>query len=258
MLSSGCVAKKKYEELATEREDLLGRVDHLQAQAAGKDEGLRALQVDLSNTQAALAAANEKVALQAAKTGQLKENIERMQEALRELELRKAQSEASLAAYRELLDKFRAMIDAGTLRVRVASGRMVVEMATDILFPPGSATLSREGQGAIESVSEVLASIPNREYQVVGHTDDQPIYTERFPSNWHLGAARAIAVTRLLISSGLEPTRVSAASYAEHHPVDVNRTKEGRAQNRRIEIIVVPDLSQMPGYDELQGLSGTD
>ena len=161
-----------------------------------------------------------------------------------------------MQSFRDLVSRFQAMIDAGTLKVKVIDGRMVVELATDILFPPGSASLSNDGKAAIAEVAAVLASIPDREYQVAGHTDSAPIRTERFPSNWHLGSARAIAVTDLLIGSGLDATRVSAASYAEHRPVDTNRTKEGKAANRRIEITIQPDLSVMPGYDELKQLSG--
>jgi chemotaxis protein MotB len=101
----------------------------------------------------------------------------------------------------------------------------------------------------------VLASIPGRDFQVAGHTDNDPIATEKFPSNWDLGAARSITVTRLLVDSGLPADRVSASSYADTVPVVANDTAEGKAANRRIEIVVVPDLSLMPGYDELQRLA---
>ena len=108
---------------------------------------------------------------------------------------------------------------------------------------------------ACTGVAAVLASIPDRQYQVGGHTDSQPIATERFPTNWHLGSERAISVVEVLVAGGLAPERVSTASYAEFKPLDTNRTKEGRANNRRIEIVVVPDLSTLPGYEELEGLT---
>jgi chemotaxis protein MotB len=168
--------------------------------------------------------------------------------------MRRARTEQALAGYRDLVGRFQAMIDAGTLKVKVLHGRLMVELATDILFPPGKATLSKEGKAAITEVAQVLNDIPGRDYQVGGHTDNVPIATERFPSNWHLGAARAIAVSKLLVSAGLAPVRVSAASYSDSRPVDTNRTSEGKANNRRIEIAIVPDLSMMPGYAELEQL----
>ncbi len=183
--------------------------------------------------------------------------LARMREAIAELERRKAQADAVLAEFRDLVGRFQSMIDAGTLRVRVVDGRMVVELATDILFAPARATVSDEGQTALIAVTGVLESLAGRQFQVAGHTDNRPIATERFPSNWELGAARAIAVTKLMIDSGLSATRVSGVSYGDTKPAATNDTDEGMAQNRRIEIVIVPDLSEMPGYDELSALTSS-
>ena len=81
-----------------------------------------------------------------------------------------------------------------------------------------------------------------------------PIHTEQFPSNWELASARALNVVRTLQEGGVPVGRLSAASFAENRPVDTNKTKEGKAANRRIEIVVVPDLSLLPGYEELEKL----
>ena len=89
-----------------------------------------------------------------------------------------------------------------------------------------------------------------------GHTDDVPIKTAKFPSNWELGAARALVVLRTLEEGGVTPAQLSAATYGENRPTAKNDSDEGRAANRRIEIVVVPDLSDLPGYDELQKLGG--
>lgn len=254
-LAVGCVPKGKYDEALAEQEEL-------RTQNAGLTDSLKQLGRDLADTESqlrqsasSLEEAHRNLATKITEAGQLQRSVEEMEQALAELERRKAQTEASMAAYRELVAKFQAMIDAGTLQVKVIEGRMVVELATDILFPPGSATLSKEGKQAIKDVAAVLAEIRDREYQIAGHTDDVPISNERFPSNWHLGSARAVSVADLLVASGLAADRLSAASYAEHRPADTNRTKEGRAANRRIEIIIVPDLSLLPGYDELQKMA---
>ena len=265
-LSTACVGKGKYNAALAETEEVRAQLARDNANAATmeteKNAQIRVLEREKSDVKAELAHAEK--ALQEAYTnlankvveaGQLAADVKEMEEALRELEVRRARSEANLQSYRDLVLRFQDMINAGTLKVKVIDGRLIVELATDILFPPGAANLSTEGKAAIAEVAQVLASIPDREYQIAGHTDNVPISSERFPSNWFLGSARAIAVTELLVKSGLGPERVSAASFAEHRPVDTNRTREGKANNRRIEIIMVPDLSTLPGYDELKRLS---
>ncbi len=271
VLCTGClVSKKKYDAALAEGVAKDGQIQELntakgaQAQQIAKLEAdvsrlngeIEALKSEIERLTGELSGAQSALASKVKESGALQADIEKMRQALKELEERKAQTEASLRAYRDLVARFKSMIDSGTLKVKVVDGRMIVELATDILFPSGSATLSAEGQVTIAEVAQVLASIPNRDFQIAGHTDNVPIASERFPSNWELGAARAITVTRLLVDSGLPAARVSAASYADTQPVDTNDTKEGKALNRRIEIVVVPDLSEMPGYDELQAIAG--
>ncbi len=262
VLLSACVPKGRYEadmtDLATRHD---GEIQVLEEQLEQARDRARALRRQLEETKSALeektAALDDvsgQLASKVAEAGQLQEDVVRMGDALAELAAKQARAAASLAAYRDLVDRFQSLIDAGTLQVKVIDGRMVVELATDILFAPGSADLSRDGQAALGEVAAVLSGIEEREYQVAGHTDDKPIATARFPSNWSLGAARAIEVVNVLVDAGLAPERVSAASFAEFRPSHTNRTPEGRAANRRIEIIVVPDLAALPGYDELQAL----
>ena len=135
--------------------------------------------------------------------------------------------------------------------MKIVDGRMVVALATDVLFGSGSATLSAEGKSAVAEVAAVLASIPDRKYQVEGHTDDVPIKTAQYPSNWELASARALTVVKAMIDAGVPADRISGASFAESKPAVANATPEGRSANRRIEIVVVPDLSSLPGFDEL-------
>ena len=255
LLLTACVPKARYDEALVENASLSQQLSASQSSLAQTQSMLRKLRTQLEDVEKARAEAERLLAHKSREAGALAEDVEQMTQALRELEERKAKAERSLEAYRDLVGRFQAMIDAGTLKVKVIDGRMVVELATDILFAPGSATLSRDGRKAVAEVAEVLASIEDREYQVAGHTDDVPISNAAFPSNWHLGSARAIAVVQVLVDSGLPGERVSAASFAEYEPADTNRTKEGRANNRRIEIIIVPDLSMMPGYEELQALA---
>lgn len=207
--------------------------------------GLRAQLDELTAEKAALV--NDKA--------RLKTTIDETAKALRELQERKAQAEARVAQYRDLLARFKALIDAGRLKVKIADGRMVVELATDVLFASGKADLSDAGKTAVAEVGAVLAGMADRKFQVEGHTDNDPIKTAQFPSNWELASARAITVVRALVTAGVAPDRVSAAAYGEFRPVAANTSPEGKSANRRIEITVVADLSQLPGFEELQNLS---
>ncbi len=182
----------------------------------------------------------------------LQGSVEQMTQALQDLEKRKAQAEARLTEFRSLLARFKTLIDAGKLSVRIVEGRMVVVLATDILFASGSAALSKEGKAAVVEVSQVLASIPKRAFQVDGHTDAVPIATAQFPSNWELASARAVTVLKAMLEAGMPKERISAASFADARPVAPNDTAEGKAANRRIEVTIVPDLSGLPGFEELQ------
>jgi len=180
---------------------------------------------------------------------------DRMAKALAESNLRQAEVDKRMAEYRDLVGKFKEMIDSKTLLVKIDKGRMVVGMATDILFPSGSAKLSKPGKTAVANVGRLLASIEGREFQIEGHTDNVPIGSAGFSSNWDLASQRAINVLTVMKEAGVPANRLSAASFGETRPVAPNDNAAGRAANRRIEIVVVPDLSGLPGFDELNRMS---
>jgi chemotaxis protein MotB len=128
----------------------------------------------------------------------------------------------------------------------------VVSIFQDFAGEPFDTLIAPRVQEAIKEVAAQHATNKDRRYQVEGHTDNQRISTATFPSNWELASARALTVVKTMIDSGLGAERVSAASYAETQPVQPNETPEGRSANRRVAIVVVPDLSSLPGYDELK------
>ena len=146
---------------------------------------------------------------------------------------------------------FQSLIDAGKLKVEIVDGRMVVVLASDVLFASGSANLSRDGKSAIGEVAALLADIPDRKFQIEGHTDNVPIRTAVYPSNWELASARALTVLKTMLEAGMPADRISAASFGDSKPARDNETPEGKAANRRIEIVVTPDLSTLPGFEEL-------
>ncbi|MEQ1501237.1 MAG: OmpA family protein [Myxococcota bacterium] len=259
LVATGCVPKKKFDALQAEldatRTDLSGKLDAETGKSTSLQDALTAEEAKAADLQKQLDELNHKYSEVMADKSKLDASVAEMEAALRDLQARKAAADARIAEYKDLLGKFKALIDAGRLKVKIVDGRMVVELASDILFASGSAGLSPEGETALLDVAKVLATIADRHFQVEGHTDNDPIKTERFPSNWELGAGRAITVVQTLQKGGVPIVRLSAASYSENRPVAANDSAEHKASNRRIEIVVVPDLSLLPGYEELEGLA---
>lgn len=264
----GCYTQKEYDALKAERDALdvnLTEKNQALAEADAKNQRLTARNADLtaqlSDAQQTVKDLNARIdklradiAAASKDKSVLQSNIDEMTRALAELEKRRAEAESRINEFKNLLARFRSLIDAGKLKVKIVDGRMVVVLATDILFGSGSASLSKDGKAAIAEVAQVLATIPNRTFQVEGHTDNVPIASAQYPSNWELAAARAITVLKAMVEAGLLSDRISAASFGDTRPVAPNDSKESKAQNRRIEIIIVPDLSQLPGFEELKAL----
>lgn len=179
---------------------------------------------------------------------------ERLQRELEAAQNRERQQQQRLASLRAMARQFRDMVAAGQLRVRIVRGNMVVELPENVLFDSGQADVREAGQQALSQVAEVLARVPNRNFLVAGHTDNVPIRRRgRYATNWELSAARGVAVVRYLADHGLPADRLAAAGYADTQPVASNETAEGQAQNRRIEIIVLPNLDELPDLSSLEG-----
>jgi chemotaxis protein MotB len=170
---------------------------------------------------------------------------------LEELRKQKVAADARAATYHELIAKLRTMIDAGQLKVVVRHGRMIIALPTDILFDSGRTEVKPIGKAALAAVAQVLATVPDRDFLVAGHTDNVPIKTELFPSNWELSTRRAVEVVHYLVAQGMKPTVLAAAGYGEFDPIATNDTLEHRAQNRRIEIVLQPNIGDLPPLDDL-------
>lgn len=184
-------------------------------------------------------------------------SIQHMKDALKKESDRKKEVEKRLGEFRKLLTRFKSLTDAGELSIQIKDGKMVVVLPSDVLFKSGSARLSKKGQETIQKVAGVLVTIPKKQFQVEGHTDNVPIKTKKYSSNWKLASARALTVLNIMKKAGMPEARMSAAAFGDTKPVASNESKDGRKLNRRIEVVVVPDLSQLPGYEELQRVSGS-
>ena len=176
--------------------------------------------------------------------------LDQAKKRMEELRKAQAQAEARAAQFRKLVTQFKSLTEAGKLQVEIRENRMIVRLGDKILFDPGKTELKPEGKDALKEVTAVLKEIPNRNFQVAGHTDNIPIKSKRFRSNWELSTQRAVEVTNFMIASGMDPKRLSAAGYADQSPVAPNDTPENKAKNRRIEITLVPNLDDLPPIDE--------
>ncbi|HIP53245.1 MAG TPA: flagellar motor protein MotB, partial [Chromatiales bacterium] len=131
-------------------------------------------------------------------------------------------------------------VDQGLVEVEQDGMRVTVTMRSKMLFTSGSARLSRDAIKALRDVSQLLKPIPNP-IIVEGYTDNIPISTPFFPSNWELSAARAASVVHLFTRLGVKPERLAAVGYGEHHPLASNDTEDGRAKNRRVRLTILSD-----------------
>ncbi len=262
----GCVTMtSKYDAKVADLAQSQGREKRLEAEVATLKQEIARLQKSLEesrkqNDNAAQAIGELKERLTklgqnvdqlATEKGRLTAGLVDAEQRLEELRRQKAAAEARAATFRGLVEKLRSMIDSGQLKVSIRNGRMLIVLPNDVLFDSGRTELRSAGQATLRQVAEVLAGITDRRFLVAGHTDNVPIANARFASNWELSTARAVVVTKLLIAGGMKPDLLGAAGYAEFDPAGDNGTPAGRALNRRIEIILEPNLSDLPSLEGL-------
>lgn len=132
------------------------------------------------------------------------------------------------------------------LNVFQKDGKVYVSLEEKLLFKSGSDVVDPKGKAALKSLASVLNSTNDFTVDIEGHTDDIPIKTQRFKDNWDLSTARASSIVRILtIDYGFDSARITASGKGEFHPVNLNASTEGRAGNRRTEIILSPDLQEI-------------
>lgn len=280
-LGTGCVTKAEHERqlaLAAARERSLAeqaaadaakarsQITSLEAEIARLKQEVDSRDRQIGESQVQLADLQKKLDDATALSDQLRDELQKagknvdglmaekgkMRQALEDAklrleELRRSQEAAQKRAdlLKNLINKFKRMIDAGELKIVLRDGRMVLQLRNDVLFDSGRVEVKQAGRDALKEVASVLGTLTDRKLQVIGHTDTNPIQTERFPSNWELSAARAISVVHILLGSGIKAQALSAAGYSSNDPVAPNENEEGRAKNRRIEIVLLPNLAEL-------------
>lgn len=150
------------------------------------------------------------------------------------------------SAFKQIQEAMKAELASKQVAIKELEGRLTLSMVESILFDSGKAEVKKDGLEALKKVAEVLKSTTDQEILIAGYTDNVPIKSrlaQKYPSNWELSAARAISVVKILVADGVDPALLSATGFSEYRPVADNDTPEGRAQNRRMEIVLMPKRS---------------
>jgi len=143
--------------------------------------------------------------------------------------------------YQQLNQNLQTEVNAGQVQIKQLQNRLQVTMVNAILFPEGGWELSRSGKQELSKIVPALQGVTGKQVVIEGFTDNEPILeplASRFPNNWYLSAARAISVVSYLEEQGVDPNQLSAVAFGKFHPIAPNDSREGRAQNRRINIVI--------------------
>jgi chemotaxis protein MotB len=188
------------------------------------------------------AAAQEQAAQAQAQTAALQQELTNSQSRIEALIKEKEQV---TRAQSQMEEQMRTALQSKDVTISELQGKLTVNILDRVLFDSGEADLKPEGAAVLTQLAGVLTQHTNRQIYVIGHTDNVPIRAgpfSRYSSNWELSTARATAAVRHLVdTAGVSPKMLAAVGYGEHHPAADNSTAEGRARNRRIAIVILPE-----------------
>jgi chemotaxis protein MotB len=226
--------------LKSELKRLTGELAALGTERDALNVGKKGLEESLKSTSDAK---NQKIGELSQKLGQLQAENARLKDDVAQLQkLKEMEVQKTSKTYENLLDSMKNEISKGEVTISELKGKLTVNLVESVLFDSGKAEVKPNGLVVLQKVIDILKNIKDKAIRVEGHTDNVPIggaLTRKYPTNWELSAARAINVARYLQLQGLDPALLGAVAYGEYKPVAANDTDEGRAKNRRIEIVLV-------------------
>lgn len=245
----------KYEALGAENKKQEQALAAKQAELDKAVAQIMELKNQLQKMGVNLDALNEQLEQSGTQNQELAKSLEEMTRALEEYKARAAQLERIRARFELLRDKLKKLTELG-LKVEIRRNRMVIRLPGDVLFASGQDKLREQGESVLDAVADVIRNdkqLSGRYFQIAGHTDNKPLLGGRFGDNWGLSVMRARQVLLYLIAptdakeggGGLDPLRLHAAGYGETDPVMKNETDDGRQQNRRVELVLMPDVEEM-------------
>jgi chemotaxis protein MotB len=248
-IATGCVTKSSYEAVVNDLNQTKHSLREAKDTISFQDGEIKAQKIVIAKN-------SEDILKQKARLKELDKNTKSLKEEYAKTQKLLADSEEKLQKmqqideetkkrneiYARFVHQLQKMIDAGQLSVSIEKGRIVINLPDNVLFKTAHARVNKQGEEVLKQIANVLKEFKDRRFQVEGHTDNVPIKSSRYPSNWELSTARALNVVHLMIKEGVDPKNISAAGYGEFQPRADNSTPEGRKLNRRIEIIMLPNL----------------
>ena len=184
-----------------------------------------------------------------AERGTLSKALDDAKARLEELRRAQAAAEARTALFRDFGQRFKALIDAGQLRVESRRGQLVMNVSGDLLFDAGRAEVRSVGKGLLMEIAHALttttsAAAAGRRFLVTAHVDDEPLKGKHYKTTWELTAARAAAVVDALVSLGVPAASLTAAGAGSFDPLAPNDSADSRTKNRRVEIALQPSQDE--------------
>jgi chemotaxis protein MotB len=251
-LGPACVTQGKYDTLASKLKDTEStlakreeRIKQLDREIAEVSSALKRTREQLAEVRASLSKdLASKQAMLERQRAELEAKLAELQKtraALEELDRIKKEMARQRELNEQLTRQFQKMISAGQLKLVNRRGRLVIQMKSQILFPSGKADFTKEGQRTLLELAGILKNI-DQHFQVAGHTDNVDIHTRKYQDNWALSGHRATVVVRLLEKAGVPGHRLSAAGFSQFDPLGSNDSESGKAENRRIEITLLPAI----------------
>jgi chemotaxis protein MotB len=242
LLLSACVSSKEYKARLADIDDLKldaaaqqEKIATQEEKIASLEEDKKVLDRDISNLKTLISR----------KEGDIEKLMQEKEDAIKELK----------STYNSFVSELHKEIKQGQIEITQLKDKLSLTMVEKILFDSGSATIKKDGQKVLSRIGEILAKVEDKQITIQGHTDNVTISSrlrDRFPTNWELSAARATTVVRYLNEkANIDPRLLVAAGVGEFRPVASNDTAEGRAKNRRIEIVLLPlDFEISPAHQE--------
>jgi len=245
----------KYEQLSQRQRQEAAERSRLQAETEKSQRQIAELKEQLQKMGVNLDTINQQLEQSGSTNKQLAKNVEELQRALKEYQQRAAQLERIKQRFELLRDKLKKLTELG-LKVEIRRNRMVIRLPGDVLFASGDDKLRPAGLKVVGAVTEVIRNdkqLAGRYFQVAGHTDNKPLKGGRFGDNWGLSAMRSRQVLLYMVApvaakeggGGLTVDRLHAAGYGDTDPVANNDSDDGRQQNRRVELVLMPDVEEM-------------
>jgi chemotaxis protein MotB len=248
-LTAGCVSSSKYRALeaksAAEQFDLQGQIFDLKSQRQALERDLANLRQDKAGLEEDLAALRQDKERADAEVGRLNERLPQLEQQAAAVSAEKDDEIRRLkGTYDNLVKDLKGEIEKGEIKVTQIRDKLSVNLVEKVLFDSGRAEVKAQGEAVLRKVGAILSNVKDKEIRIEGYTDNVPIgenLRKRFATNWELSTQRATNVLRFLEEhGGVDGARLSAVGYGPFRPVADNQTTDGRAQNRRIEIVLVP------------------